>query len=502
MRKLDLRPFQEWAGARSFRIVKRLSKVILIALVVIVAVLAASVAGVITYARSDDARAQIEESLTKALKSPIRLTKLEFTPWSDLRAEGVSIPAPGQAETPLVVAPTFRADYRFWPLFLGELQLHSLVLDQPHLIWAQNADEKWVWPTIEKKKSTEEPSEVSAAPKKKEKRKSSVSVTGLKLLNGTLELLDPKRRPVFVGTNVYADFTDLTDGISGKATFDKLVWNNTWVFENVTTGFHYAKGKFTLTGLDAASLSGHVHGNFEISTDADGSPFKADLEVSGVDMNALAQAAGWSAGDVGGRASGQIKVTGKTKEFARLEGPGQLTIANGHLRKLELFESLAQVLAFPELANLQPKETIVDFNLRDEKAFIDSMVLKTGTLTIKANGVARFDGKLILDSQLLVPESTFKTLPDFAGDNFTKRDDGFHVLEFKISGKTNAPKTDLAEKLIGGSVKDKVEDLLGGLFGTKTKDKDEKKKDKDKDKKKSESKPTDSAGPSPNLRQP
>ena len=109
-------------------------------------------------------------------------------------------------------------------------------------------------------------------------------------------------------------------------------------------------------------------------------------------------------------------------------------------------------------------------------------------------------GRLII----FMPQSTFKTLPDFAGDNFTKRDDGFHVLEFKISGKTNAPKTDLAEKLIGGSVKDKVEDLLGGLFGTKTKDKDEKKKDKDKDKdkKKSESKPTDSAGPSPNLRQP
>ena len=163
---------------------------------------------------------------------------------------------------------------------------------------------------------------------------------------------------------------------------------------------------------------------------------------------------------------------------------------------------MAEVLAFPELANLQPRETTVVFNLRDEKAFIDSLMLKTGTLTINAKGVARFDGKLILDSQLLLPDSTFKTLPDFAGTNFTRQDDGSHTLDFKISGKTNAPKTDLAEKLIGGSVKDKVQDLLGGLFGTKPKDKDdEKKKDKDKNKKKAETKPTDSAGPSPNLRQ-
>ena len=107
-----------------------------------------------------------------------------------------------------------------------------------------------------------------------------------------------------------------------------------------------------------------------------------------------------------------------------------------------------------------------------------------------------------------MPEQTFKTLPDFAEKNFTKRDDGQYVLDFKITGKTNAPKTDLAEKLIGGNVKDKVEDLLSGLFGTKTKEKEkeeEKKKEKEKDrerKKKDKAKPTDSAGPSPNLRQP
>jgi uncharacterized protein involved in outer membrane biogenesis len=480
--------------------VKRLSKVILIAFIVIAALLAVSIVGVTIYAGSDDARAQIEESLTKALKTPIRVTKLDFTPWRDLRAEGVSVPSLDQPENPLVTAPTFRADYRFWPLLRGELQLHSLVLDQAHLAWAQNSEEKWVWPSIEKKK--DKPAE---APKgEKKKGKSTVSVAGLRLTNATIELLDPKRQPVFVGTNVNADFTDFTDGVAGTAKFSKLVWNNTWIFENVTTNFRYTKGGvFTLDDLAASSLGGEVKGNFEITTNAEGSPFKGDLVVRGVDINALAQAAGWSAGDVGGRATGEIKISGKSREFARLEGPGQLTIENGYLRKLELFESLAQVLAFPELANLQPRETTVSFNLRDEKAFIDSLVLKTGTLTINAKGVARFDGKLILDSQLMIPEATFKTLPDFAATNFTKQDNGYHTLDFKITGKTNAPKTDLAEKLIGGSVKDKVQDLLGGLFGTKTKDKDEeKKKDKDKDKKKGEPKSTDSAGPSPNLRQP
>ena len=483
---------------------KRLSKVILITLALVVALLAASVIGVIVYSRSDDGRAQIEESLTKALKTPIRITKIDFLPWRDLRAEGVIVPSSDQSETPLASAPSFGADYRFWPLLRGDLQLHSLVLDQPHLVWAQNADKKWVWPSAEKAagpklESLEEPEE----PKKtKEKKKSSVSIAGLKLVEGTVELLDPNRQPVFHGSGVNADFTDFTEGVTGSATIAKLVWNEKWVFENVTAKFRYSKGSVVLEELVGNSLGGSVRGNLEIRTSEDGSPFKADLEVRGVDLNLLAQAVGWSAGDVGGKVSGKINVAGKTKEFARLEGPGLLTIENGHLRKLELFESLAHALAFPELANLQPRETLVDFKLRDEKAFIDSLVLRTGTLTISSKGVARFDEKLMLDSELLLPEQTYKTLPDFAASNFTKLDDGQYRLEFKISGKTNAPKTDLAEKLIGGNLKDKVEDLLGGLFGTKTKEKDDEKKDKKKDKDKEKEKSTDSAGPSPNLRQP
>lgn len=479
---------------------KRLSKVILITLVVAVLLVAAILGGAIVYSQSGDARAQIEESLTKALKTPIRITRIDFMPWRELRAEGVSVPASEQTDTPLAAAPSFRADYRFWPLLRGELQLHSLVLDQPHLIWAQNAEGKWVWPTIAKKK---EPTEEPKIEKPKTKKKSSVTVAGLKLSDGTIELFDTKQNLVFNGIGMNANFSDFTDGVTGTATFTKLVWRDVWVFENVSAKFHYSNGKFSMQDLLGSSLGGEVSGTLEISTGEEGSPFKADLQVRGVDLNHLAQAAGWSAGDVGGRATGTIKVEGTSKQIARLEGPGHLTIENGHLRKLELFESLAHVLSFPELANLQPRETTVDFNFRDEKAFIDSLVLRTGTLTLTSRGVARFDQKLTLDSQLLLPERTFATLPDFAGKNFTKRDDGQYVLDFKIGGKTNAPKTDLAEKLIGGSVKDKVEDLLGGLFGTKTKEKekeDEKKKEKDKKKEKEE--PKDNAGPSPNLRQP
>ena len=186
---------------------KRLSKVILISLTVLAALIAVGVIGVIVYSQSNDARVQIEESLTKALKTPIRITKIDFLPWRELRAEGVSVPASAESETPLATAPTFRADYRFWPLLRGELQLHSLVLEQPQILWPQNAEGKWVWPSVARKKKEPEPEIEPKAeePKAPGKKKSTVTVAGLRIVDGTVQLFDSKNRLVFHGTGTNAE---------------------------------------------------------------------------------------------------------------------------------------------------------------------------------------------------------------------------------------------------------------------------------------------------------
>lgn len=477
--------FAQQEGALSFRAVKRLSKVILIAAAVLVCLLVAAVISATVYVRSDGARAQIEESLTKALKTPVRVTRINFAPWSDFQLEGITVPSPDSPDTPLIAAPRFRANYRFFPLLSGDVQLHSLVLDQPVMRWAQNAEEKWVWPTIEKKKT-----DTPKVSEEKKPKKSVLTVEGLKVVGASVELLSPDRKPLLTGTDVNANLTEVSNGvIAGSAVFGKLVWNNQWVFENATTQFSYSKGKLILKDLIGTSMGGQIRGDFEMNTSVEDSPFKAKVNLMLVNLNDIAQASGWKAGEVGGKVSAQLEVEGSTKQIARLEGPGQLSIDGGRFRKLDLFESLAQVLDLRELSNLQPREAHAQFNLRDEKAFIDSLVLNTGTLSISAKGMARFDGKLVLDARLTLPETTYKTLPEVAATNFAKLDDGQYGLDFKITGKIDKPKTDLAEKIIGGTVKDKVEDLISGLFGTKPKEKEkdkDKEKSKDKEKKKSD----------------
>ena len=92
---------------------------------------------------------------------------------------------------------------------------------------------------------------------------------------------------------------------------------------------------------------------------------------------------------------------------------------------------------------------------------------------------------------LSIADTLARRLPEFSLQNFQKATDGQYSLQFKISGTNDRPKTDLAEKLIGGSVKEKVEDLLSGFFGTKPKKEDKKEKESEKKKEKPKTEPRD-----------
>ncbi len=108
----------------------------------------------------------------------------------------------------------------------------------------------------------------------------------------------------------------------------------------------------------------------------------------------------------------------------------------------------------------------------------------------------RFDGKVALDAHLAVNESLAKKLPTFVRDSLTETDPaGLPVVPFRITGKANHPKTDLAEKIVGKRLGDQFENVLSSLFGGKKKNDDKKKDEKKKKKKKDKTLPEmDSTG--------
>jgi len=469
--------------------VKRLSKVILIALAILVGFGAVTIVAMVVYLRSDDARQRVELAVSKALKTRVRIAKLGLSSWNALRAESVTIPT-GDDTAALVSAPTFAAKFRYPPLLSGELELYDLLVERAQVVWPQDAEGRWSWPALPKveKVETEEPK----VPK--EKKKSVVSIAGLKLAGANIEFRDAQQHPIIVLTGVDVDFTHVgPDATEGRATVTRLAWLTKYVFENVSTPFRYVDGAVNLDNIQAVTLGGSVAGTLQMKAEAAESPFSVHMELHSLSLHDLLALAGWTSGDISGKLSGQVDAKGTSKNFQRLEGPGRLTIEEGRFTRLPLLDPIASVLEIPELSDLKTSEAFVDFKLKDEKAFVQSLVLATPSLRLGAKGVSRFDNKLNLDAVLTISDSIAKRIPEFSLQNFHKVEEQY-ALEFKITGSNDHPKTDLAEKLIGGSVKEKVEDLLSGLFGTKPKPKENengkpKTKEKNPDKKKDKTKP-------------
>ena len=69
---------------------KKVSKAILIALGVLLAIIAVAVLGVNLYIQSAGTQARIQRGLGRALHTPVKIASLSFMPWYGLKLAGVT----------------------------------------------------------------------------------------------------------------------------------------------------------------------------------------------------------------------------------------------------------------------------------------------------------------------------------------------------------------------------------------------------------------------------
>ncbi|MEO8352987.1 MAG: AsmA-like C-terminal region-containing protein, partial [Chthoniobacteraceae bacterium] len=474
------------------------------------------VAGVIAssfYLKSPRARAQIEEALSDALGTPIQITNLSFNIWSDLEINGITVPAPDGSADRFLTAREFTAEYRLLPLTVKTLVIPKMVLREPVMIWPQNEEGRWVWPKRKKEKANV-PDKKKEGVKGKSTSGFEVVIRSLEIQNGHITMLDREKNPMFIGEGVTLKFTRLEkDDLEGSLTAEHLTWAGVFPTHHVTTPFIYREDTLSLPDLAADVAGGKMRGSLKVATNGKDAPMNVDMTFEEINFGTLAAENGWAERGVAGRLFGNVHLNGKTREMARAEGRGRLEVKDARFEKLNLFQTIGQVLEIDELANLQLTEATASLRIADEKAFVESLVLGTPNLRITANGVARFDKKLKLDAKLAVDSNLAGRLPGFVLDEFSAASsESMRAIEFKISGQIDKPKTDLAEKLIGKKIGGQVTELISSLFGGRQdkdsgKDGDKKRK---KDKKKAdraekdddpstslESDPSDEAQPPP-----
>jgi uncharacterized protein involved in outer membrane biogenesis len=469
--------------------VKKVAKAILITLAVVVVAAVLGLIGINLYVQSPGARTRIQNELSRAMNTPLRITNTSLSPWGGLRINGITVP--GETGT-LLDAASFRANYRFLPLFRRELSIREMVIDRPKIVWAQNAEGRWIWPQLPKREDVEvKPETETEQPGDKKQDRFRMKVGGFRITNGSIELLDREQKRLALLTDINLAYKDAgKDEIKGDATIARAAWGEregeSIALTNLRTPFTYHDGELNLPELQADLAAGEVQGSVKVRPKERKSPFELNVKFERVDVATMAAEAGWAPGSASGTLGGSLAAKGSGREIERLKGEGHIELVRGQFRQLDFFRTIGQALGIPELADLRLKQGRADFRLADEKTHVENLLLEAPDLQLSAKGVARFDGKLALDARLAVSDRI--RLPGFVKDSFTATDTpGQLAIDFKIAGRTDRPRTDLAEKLVGKKLGDQFESLVSNLFGLgrkkdgePKKEKEKKKKDKDK----------------------
>lgn len=484
--------------------VNRLSKAIIIVLAGLVLVAVAASIAANLYIQSPRTQARIQEELGKALHIPLRITSTTITPWGGMRMSGITVP--GNDGT-LIEAKSFSADYKLLPLLHGKLVVGRMILDSPKIVWAQSADGKWKLPTLPE--THKAPKEPSTAPKEPKDSSAKVSIGGLTILNGEIEMIDLEQQHFATATQVNMEYTIRHDNeVEGTFAADQVAWRDALYFNKVESKLSYTKtGDLSFTDLHGSIAQGTATGNVTFQTEKKDTPFKLNLHFEKVDLERLTAEGNWQPGQSSGTLAGTLELHGSTKDFDHSEGAGTLTLTDGQFRQLLYLQMIGQVLQIPELSDLHLSTAHAEFRIHEQHTYIDQLQLDSPDLQINAKGNARFDGRLSMEAQLSVSERLAGRLPNGARgiilNNFSPPDDhGRRSIAFDIGGRTDKPKTNLLDKVIGRQIGSQFEDLVSSIFGKKKKDKDkddekdkEKKKKKDRDKEKDKEPGADAKAP-------
>jgi type II secretion system protein N len=483
-----------------------MSRVLLIALGVIVGVALLILIGVNMYVQSRGTQARIQQELSQRLGTSLRVQRISVTPWWGLKLTGITIPQsqPG-VSSDFLTAKTFRLRIRFSSLFGGHLVIKEISLIDPEVVWAQNADGKWRLPSVppeparttavEKTAPVEAPT--SSLPAVQEKvvaqeppAKSTPPVPAhvenkpapytpeiqrVNVMRARFRFLDEKLQSVatFQDVDFRSSFRTASD-LQGNITIAKTSLRDRFFLQQLESPLHYDASELDFSQITARAGEGQISGRFTIQPQAEDSPFTVSIKFKEVQADRIITEAGGTLGTVTGKLEGHLDASGKTADPDALQGSGEIILRDGQVRQYSLLVALGQLLQIQELQHLKLDQAQVKYHINPGIVTIDELVFRSENIRLSAIGTVSFDGKLQLESQLAVNEKMRSQLFRAIRDNFKPIDEpGYTAVKFQVSGTVGRPKTNLMDKLIGRDLKD-LSSVINGLMGGGKSDKKKK----------------------------
>ncbi len=474
------------------------------------------------YVQSQAVQQRIRQTLSAALRMPVSVKKTTVTPWEGLRIDGITA-HPESAEPPIqpeatpvdyLLASSFRVRFALWPLLTRkELIIDEVLLDQPTVAWAQDAEGRWQLPpersVPHKKLGTRghaksgpvpspipvpsdqppaPPPETVAAqpplPTPEATANDSAdkpagrpvvalhSIEKIRLRHGDLAFLNNKRHQVghFEEVDLDGRLADL-EHAAGTVEFAKVSLPRVGLMlTNFRSDFVYGHD----TGLDlshghAQLAGGQVSADYHLHTAEQQSPFTLQCRLDNVGLGQLLHEAGNHVKLIEGRLHGELQASGLSDDPASRSASGQIQLLNARVRDFPIFRLLGEVLRIDDLSHMEFKQAQLDYRLDGTVLQVNPLVLASNDLHITAQGKYLTENdRLDLHARLTVDEAVSRQLPpsvvaQFQPDTATP---GSRYIDFDVTGPASKPKTDLYKRILAPQVGDLLQSLLSSKLKT------------------------------------
>ena len=399
----------------------------------------------------------------------VQVKEMDISVLSGATLKGVTIANPQPLPGNLMTADAFVLRYRLRSLLSGQFEVERLAFEKPRLVLAMDARGNFNYEKLGGP-SAGPASHPPAAGGARVATPIELVLKKLAVDGASILMQDQAKAALMKMENLDFDssFKVAAAGAqgTGKATIGTLSLADMLFLRGLSASLELSKDSVNLAPIRAKLAEGTVGGDIRVSL-KDGFRFTANLEVKGASVKTLLEEAKSKAG-VTGSLMAKASFEGQGG-LATLKGKGRAEIADCKVANARTLAVVAAALRVPELANPDLDRCLVEFSMAGSRVQTPVLSLTGKQIQINGHGTTNLDtSALDYDMNLALG----KELMDKIGVRelraaFRDRGDGFSAVDFKVTGTTLAPQTDLASKVGKAAATEAAVSGLKKLFGKK-----------------------------------
>ena len=382
----------------------------------------------------------------------VQVKEMDISVLSGITLKGVTVANPAPFPGDLMTADAFVLRYRLRPLLAGQLEVERLALEKPTLNVLMDAKGGFNYEKLGGGAAA--PAGGGAAPAPDAASGSTASPIELVLKQLAVEdarivMEDHTGAALMRMEDVDLDssFKVASAGAGGSGTVKVATVSlaDLMFLRGLSAPLEMTKETLSLAPIRAKLAGGDVAG--DVKVDLKGFRYTAGLDVKGVRVKTLLEEAK-SARAVTGTLAAKASFEG-SGGLPTMKGKGRAEVADCTVSNAPVFAAVAAALRVPELKDPSFDQCLVEFTLANSRLQTPVVNLKGKQLQLTGKGTMHlvtsalnYDLNLALGTTLLekIPVRELRAA-------FKDRGDGFSAIDFKVTGTSIAPQTDLASKI-------------------------------------------------------